>query len=106
MDDHDEAVARDSVSRRASRLGHGETLIVQDKLLVFTLPLRAKFHGGRAHVRTADGRAVTLNPRVDPVLIKAVARAHVWSKMLSSGEVSSVEVLAERVQQDRGYVAR
>lgn len=49
---------------------------------------------------------VPLAPRVDPALLKAVARAHVWSGILATGEVTSIEELADRVQQDRGYVAR
>jgi hypothetical protein len=49
---------------------------------------------------------VPLAPRVDPALLKAVARAHVWSGLLATGGVTSIEELADRVQQDRGYIAR
>jgi hypothetical protein len=37
-------------------------------------------------------------------LIKAVARAHQWRKMLEGGEVTSIGELARRVGQDRGHV--
>ncbi len=37
-------------------------------------------------------------------LIKAVARAHHWRKMLEDGEVTSIGELARRVRQDRGHV--
>ncbi len=37
-------------------------------------------------------------------LMKAIARAHHWRKMLLDGEVSSIEALARRVKQDRGHV--
>jgi hypothetical protein len=37
-------------------------------------------------------------------LIKAMARAHHWRKMLEDGEVASIGELARRVRQDRGHV--
>jgi hypothetical protein len=42
--------------------------------------------------------------RPDMALIKAVARAHHWRKMLEDGEVSSIGELAWRVRQDRGHI--
>jgi ParB-like chromosome segregation protein Spo0J len=44
--------------------------------------------------------------RTDAVLIKALARAHTWLTLLADGTATSVEDLAARVKQDRGYVAR
>jgi site-specific DNA recombinase len=45
-----------------------------------------------------------LRTRIDPALVKAIARAHAWAKMLMTGEVTSVDELAERANQHRGYV--
>ena len=37
-------------------------------------------------------------------LIRALARAHQWRKMLLSGEATSIEDLARRFGMDRGHV--
>jgi len=58
--------------------------------------LRSHSYGVRASPQAA--------PRPDLALIKAVARAHQWRKMLEGGEVTSIGELARRVRQDRGHV--
>ena len=42
----------------------------------------------------------------DPVLVKAVARAHQWAGLLRRGEVPNQRALAERVGLDERYVSR
>lgn len=63
------------VEARRSALASGETLAENGRLLVPTLPVRARFHGGRAAIIYPTG-AKPDEPVLDDALIKAVARAH------------------------------
>ena len=78
----------------------GETLADGSDSLVLSLSVRARFRGGAASV--VDPACT--KPRPDPALIKALAHAHQWRKMLLSGEVTSIEALARRFGMDRGHV--
>lgn len=82
-------------------LESGETLEERGERLVLTLPVRARFRGGAAAVHLPVGAS---DPRLDLTLIKALARAHHWRKMLLDGEADSIEALARRFDLDRGHV--
>ena len=72
------------------------------------VPLALRRRGGRKQVVTPDG-APAWAPRpahVDSTLVKAVARAHRWQRMLESGRYSSVAELAEAERINSSYVAR
>jgi hypothetical protein len=69
--------------------------------LILSLPVRASFRGGAATMTDPAGKAA---PRPDMTLIKALARAHQWRKMLFNGEATSIEELARRFGIDRGHV--
>ncbi len=84
-------------------LVEGESIIEDGQTTVVTLPVRAKFRGGPASVREPAG-SPRATPRPELPLIKAVARAHHWRKMLEDGEVASIGELARRVKQDRGHI--
>ena len=84
-------------------LADGESIEADGQTAVVTLPVRAKFRGGSAAVRASAGSPQAA-PQPDLALIKAVARAHQWRKMLEDGEVASIGELARRVGQDRGHV--
>ncbi|HEY8190432.1 MAG TPA: hypothetical protein VIF12_07080 [Micavibrio sp.] len=45
-------------------------------------------------------------PRIDPVLVKAVARARVWFDELQSGVAKSVRDIASRYDVSEGYIGR
>lgn len=95
----------DLISLHASGVARGETLSDHKDHLVLTLPVRARFRGGRAGMIIAPGSALrTAGP--DKSLIKALARAHRWKAMLISGDVTSIEALARRVGQERRHVGR
>jgi len=86
-------------------LASGETIRDEGDQLILTLPVRARFRGGRAsvnHPSNATGSAA----RLDLALVKALARANRWRQMLLDGEVNSIEALAKRFDQDRGHTAR
>jgi site-specific DNA recombinase len=106
QDPDEAATEKNLIAHHIAQLGQGETFTKRDDTFVLTIPIRAKFRGGRAQLQSQDGRMVPLAPRVDPALLKAISRAHVWSGLLATGEATSIEELADRVKQDRGYVAR
>ncbi len=96
--------ARDVVDQRRHLLAGGETLAEDRSELILTLPVRAQFRGGRADMWDPAGPQTASRP--DTALIKAVARAHHWRRMLLNGEVTSVEAIAKRYGLDRGNTAR
>jgi hypothetical protein len=70
------------------------------------VPFAVRRHGGRTLVITPDdttGRPLT---PIDSALVKAIARAHRWQRMLESGEFSSMTELAEAEKVNRSYVCR
>jgi site-specific DNA recombinase len=94
---------REVIEHRRGLLADGEMLSEDGELLILSLPVRARFRGGRtefsAHSSPATGRP-------DMALLKAIARAHRWRQMLLDGEVTSIDALAQRANLDRGHVGR
>lgn len=89
---------------RQNHLPPGETIDSEEDSIRLTLPVRARFRGGRASV---SGIAKSDRHKApDPALLKAIARAHRWKAWLLSGEVRSVEDLAVQVGQERRHVGR
>ena len=73
------------------------------------VPLSIRRRGGRKLVVAPDG-STTWSPasrlRIDSTLIKALARAYRWQRMLDDGRYASVSELAAAEQLDRGYLGR
>ena len=70
------------------------------------VPFAVRKRGGRKLVVTPDGTAGRPRSRVDSALVKAIARAHRWQRMLESGECGSITELAEAENINRSYVCR
>lgn len=73
------------------------------------VPLTIRRRGGRKLVVTPDGSAPGAAPartRADPALVKALARAHRWKRMLESGRYTSISEMAAAERIDRGYLGR
>jgi len=74
------------------------------------VPLAIRRRGGRKVIVTPEGcSAPGLAPartRADPALVKALARAHRWKRMLESGRYASLRELAAAEKVDRGYLGR
>lgn len=68
------------------------------------VPFRIIKRGGRKEVQLPDGAPV--QHRTDSTLIKALARAFRWKRMLESGEFASISELAEREGIAFTYMAR
>jgi hypothetical protein len=66
--------------------------------------------GGRKVIITPDGAAIpgtaAVQTRGPPALVKALARAHRWRRLLESGHYPSLRELAAAEGTDRGYIGR
>jgi hypothetical protein len=73
------------------------------------VPLAIRRRGGRKLVVTPDGYAPSAAPactRADPALVKALARAHRWKRLLESGRYASLGELAAAERIDRSYLGK
>ena len=78
-------------------------------MLTVHIPLTARRRGGRKVVIAPDGTeapAVGAAARIDSTLVKALARAFRWRRMLESGMVSTVGEIAAREKINKSYVSR
>ena len=55
---------------------------------------------------TPDGITERPRPRIDNALVKALARAHRWQRMLESGECGNITELAAAEKINRSYLCR
>ena len=78
-------------------------------MLTVHIPLTVRRRGGRKVVIAPDGTeapAVGEAARIDSTLVKALARAFRWRRMLESGVVSTVGEIAMREKINKSYVSR
>jgi hypothetical protein len=72
--------------------------------VTFRVPFRVVKRGGRKEMHLPEG--ATHSRRTDNTLVKALARAFRWKRMLESGEFASISELAEREGIAFTYMAR
>jgi hypothetical protein len=70
------------------------------------VPFRLQQRGGRKRVVTPDGRPMTQQPEIDSALVKALARAHRWKRLLENGDYANLTDLAQAESITRSYVSR
>src|SRR5580704_4913046 len=72
------------------------------------VPMTIRRRGGRKLVVAPDGSPAwpPQRPRVDSTMIKALARAHRWKRMLDDGRYGSLSEIAAAEKLDRGYLGR
>ncbi|PVE25805.1 hypothetical protein DC522_03255 [Microvirga sp. KLBC 81] len=72
------------------------------------LPLRFRRRGGRKLVVAPPGEGAWIAPRarIDNSMVKALARAFRWRRMLESGAYSTIEELARAERINPSYVCR
>ena len=78
-------------------------------MLTVHIPLTVRRRGGRKVVIAPDGTeapVVGVATRIDSTLVKALARAFRWRRMLESGVVSTVGEIAAREKINKSYVSR
>ena len=74
--------------KQATVSADGETITVH-------IPMAFKKRGGRKLVVTPDGAERSPRPRVDNAMVKALARAFRWRKMLDEGVYATLDDLAK-----------
>ena len=76
--------------RASRRRLDGSTLVVR-------IPMRFQRRGGRKRIVAPDGSEIvpTSKPQPDGTLVKALARAWRWQRMLESGEYGTLAELAD-----------
>ncbi len=72
--------------------------------LTVVIPLAVKIRGGRKAMVTPG--VLVLDSRQDATLIKAVARAFRWRRMLEGGQFATVQELAAAEKINASYVSR
>ena len=77
-------------------------------MLTVHIPLTVRRRGGRKVVIAPDGTEAPAvgGARIDSTLVKALARAFRWRRMLESGVVSTVGEIAMREKINKSYVSR
>jgi hypothetical protein len=73
------------------------------------VPIAIRRRGGRKLVVTPDGSVPGTAPactRADPALVKALARAHRWKRLLEEGRYGSLSELAKAEKIDRSYLGK
>jgi hypothetical protein len=71
------------------------------------VPVTIRKRGGRRLVVAPNGTPWSApRARVDNTLIKALARAHRWKRMLEEGRYGTVTELAAGEKLDRGYLGK
>lgn len=71
------------------------------------VPLTSRRRGGRKQVVTPDGATwAASKPQVDTTIVKAIARAHRWKRMLECGQFASVTDLANAERINQSYLCR
>lgn len=77
------------------------------RTLTVRVPLNLRKRGGRKQVVAQEGTCWGQpRPRVDNTMVKAIARAHRWKRLLESGRFVSVTELAEAEKINQSYLCR
>jgi hypothetical protein len=79
----------------------GETLVVR-------IPMQFQRRGGRKRIVAPDGSAIvpSSTPQPDGTLVKALARAWRWQRMLDDGVYASVGDIGDAENISKSYVSR
>ena len=72
------------------------------------VPLTLRRRGSRKLVLAPDGtpKAPSARARIDNALVKAVARAYRWRKLIETGVYATIEEIAEAEKINPSYVSR
>ena len=73
-------------------------------VITIQVPFRVVKRGGRKEMHLPDGATTARKP--DSTLVKALARAFRWKRMLDSGEFATIAELAEREGIAPSYMTR
>jgi hypothetical protein len=81
---------------------------IEGNTLVVRIPMRFQRRGGRKRIVAPDGSelAPSSKPQPDRTLVKALARAHRWRRLLEEGRFGTLADLADAERISRSYVCR
>jgi hypothetical protein len=81
---------------------------LEDSTLVVRIPMRFQRRGGRKRIVAPDGSELAPNskPQPDGTLVKALARAWRWQRMLDEGVYTSVSEIGDAENISKSYVSR
>jgi hypothetical protein len=84
------------------------TVSADDRTVIVHIPWKLKKRGGRKLVICPDGTASIAKPveRADSAMVKALARAFRWRKLLETGVYGSAAELAAAEGVDPSYLGR
>ena len=76
--------------------------------LVVRIPMRFQRRGGRKRIVAPDGSEIagTTKPQPDGTLVKALARAWRWQRMLDEGVYATVSEIGDAENISKSYVSR
>ena len=76
--------------------------------LVVRIPMQFQRRGGRKRIVAPDGSEIapTTKPQPDGTLVKALARAWRWQKLLDDGVCTSVSEIGDAENISKSYVSR
>jgi hypothetical protein len=78
----------------------------QGEVITVRVPLAIRKRGGRKLLVAPAGEPESARTQIDNALVKALARAHRWKRMLESGEYGSLTELAQAEKINRSYLGR
>ena len=85
----------------------GDATTDDGRTLTVRVPLTVRKRGGRKQVVMPEGANWGApRPRVDNTMVKAIARAHRWKRLMESGRFASVTELAEAEKINQSYLCR
>jgi hypothetical protein len=86
---------------------HVETRL-DGRTLIVRIPMRFQRRGGRKRIVAPDGSAIvpSSKPQPDGTLVKALARAWRWQRMLDDGVFASVSEIGDAENISKSYVSR
>ena len=83
------------------------TLSADGRTIIVTMPMRLRRRPGRKTIIAPDGGdGWAPRRRIDNTLVRALARAHRWTRLMESGKYSSMTELAAAEKVDQSYLSR
>jgi hypothetical protein len=84
------------------------TARLEGSILIVRIPMRFHRRGGRKRIVAPDGSQIApaSKPQPDGTLVKALARAWRWQRMLDDGVYTSVSEIGDTENISKSYVSR
>jgi hypothetical protein len=83
------------------------SLSTDGRTIIVTIPMRLRRRPGRKTIIAPDGGdGWAPRRRIDNTLVRALARAHRWTRLMESGKYASMTELAAAEKVDQSYLSR